>query len=39
MKKRKVKQALSGAWYSGREKDIRNLCKRVNMVEILLTHV
>jgi hypothetical protein len=35
----KVKQVLPGVGTSGRRNDIRKGCKRVNMVEILSTHV
>jgi hypothetical protein len=34
---RKVKQVLSGGWYTWRGKDIRKGCRRANMAEILCT--
>jgi hypothetical protein len=39
MEKTMVKQVLSGVGTSGRGKDIRKECRRVNMVEILCTHM
>jgi hypothetical protein len=34
-----AKQVLSGGWYQWERKDINKGYKRVNMVEILCTHV
>jgi hypothetical protein len=39
MEDRKVKQVLSGVGITGRGEDIRKGCRRLNMVEILCTHV
>jgi hypothetical protein len=30
---------LSEGWYSGKGKDVRKVCGRLNMVEILCTHL
>jgi hypothetical protein len=39
MENREVKQVLPGVGTSGREEAVRKVCRRVNMVEILCTHV
>jgi hypothetical protein len=39
MENRKVKQALSGDWYQGEEGGDKERYRKVNMVEILYTHV
>jgi hypothetical protein len=36
---KKVKQVLSGGWYQWEGGDIRKRCRRVNVVEMLCTHV
>jgi hypothetical protein len=38
MEDRKVKQVLSGVDTRGRGENIRKVCRRVNMVEILCTY-
>jgi hypothetical protein len=38
MKDRKLKQALSGGWYQGKEEDIRKVCRKENIGELLCTH-
>jgi hypothetical protein len=35
----KVKQVLSGGWYQWQGEDKRKRCRRLNMVDILGTHV
>jgi hypothetical protein len=39
MESRKVKQVLSGVGTSGRGENIRRVCRRMSVVEILRTHV
>jgi hypothetical protein len=39
MGNRKVKHVLSGGWYEWEGEDIRKGFRRVNVVEILRTHV
>jgi hypothetical protein len=39
MENRKAKQVLSGVGTTGRGEDIRKECRRVNVVEIVYTHV
>jgi hypothetical protein len=39
MQNRKAKQVQSRGWYQWEVEDIRKGCRRVNMVEILCTHV
>jgi hypothetical protein len=39
MENRKVKQVLLGVGTSGRGEDIRKACRRVNVLEILCSHI
>jgi hypothetical protein len=36
---RNVNRVLSGGWYKWEGEDIKEGCRRVNMVEIVCTHV
>jgi hypothetical protein len=39
MEDRKLKQVLSWGWYQWEEEENKERCRKVNMVEIIFTHM